>query len=115
MDVNQLLQNNRNHLQTIFGHYKHKKDGFTVESATILLESQNLSISLIERLFRYSKMTVMSSSRTDRNHYHLTYVEFLELLCRLAAASALPLKESLLEMLHAVYNQAYTDKVLDPE
>lgn len=82
-----------------------------MESANELMISQNLSDSLIRRLFRYSKMTVMGS-RNDRKHHCLIYVEFLEFLCRVADLSESRLEDSLYGLLKELYNHN-ADKILN--
>ena len=74
----------------------------------------------LKELFRYSKMTVLAESGGKAKKYHyLVYIEFLELLCRLAYAQCegkgVRLELQLLGLLESIFEKGYRDKALDPE
>ena len=85
--VNILLHSNRSGINKIFNFYKNSKHGFNLESMDRMLEEMKDEEfhAKLKSMFRHSKMTVLADSGGKSRKYHsLVYVEFLELLCRLA-------------------------------
>ena len=89
--VNQLLFDNLKSLEALWVYHKASSLGFTKDSASALfyhgLESFTeieLSLRDIEESFLFAMMTVLNEHRNMNKYFSLLFVEFLEMLCRIA-------------------------------
>jgi hypothetical protein len=88
--LNDLLVANETDLTRIYQDYSENKRGdFTLASAKRLLNSMKdhgtlVESAILKRCFIYSEMTVAHEASKSKKYTYLYYVEFLELLCRVA-------------------------------
>lgn len=87
-ELNQLLHDNTVGLQMIWNDFKIKGKGFNIDSARKLVlnlrEQAEAYIPDVAKCFVYSKMTNLKDSSEPKKYFSLEYVEFLEMLCRIA-------------------------------
>ena len=89
--LNDLLFSNKKGLEVIFQEHKGKR-GFTIESAQKLVRDLEdvcgvVSFRKVEEAFLYSMMTVLNEIRSLNKYNYLVFVEFLEMICRIAIAA----------------------------
>ena len=87
--LNELLFDNTKGLEAIFDEYKDEKSLFTQDSAVNLMRdhtslSKHLDQATILKCFIFSQMTVLDEHKGLKKYGYLEFVEFLDMLCRLA-------------------------------
>ena len=92
--LNALLWENKVGLMRIYEAFEDAADEFTLESADELLNKMPQADgeikpiiskdSMLKWYFVYSKMTVLDDQKSGARYKYLSYVEFLEMLCRVA-------------------------------
>ena len=118
--LNKLLHDNTNGLRSIYERYKNDSNLFTLECANNIFEDlQHPDYSMtpcqIQDQFVLSLMTVIDETKINK-YVHLVFVEFLELICRVALVGLDV--EDLIEykvhmMLEIIYKKQYDLKEMN--
>ena len=90
---------------------------FTLDAAKQLfltLDDKDLSLTNndVEQAFIFSLMTVRDEQKNLGKYYYLTYIEFIEMMCRLALEGAMfkePVEYKVNFLLNIIYEKMYAD------